>query len=93
MIKSFYCKETEKIYHGKKSRKLAMHIQRNTMRKLWMIHASIDIVDLRVPPANHLERLVGDMKGFFSIRINKQWRICFRWKQGHAYDVHIIDYH
>ena len=63
------------------------------MRKLWMIDAAVEIHDLRVPPANHLEMLKGKRKGQYSIRINKQWRICFMWRSGHAFDVEIVDYH
>ncbi|MBI3351093.1 MAG: type II toxin-antitoxin system RelE/ParE family toxin [Nitrospirae bacterium] len=63
------------------------------MRKLWMIHAARDLNELRVPPSNHLEALKGDQKGQYSIRVNKQWRICFRWFEGNACEVEIIDYH
>ena len=93
MIKSFKCKETEKIYYRSYSKKLPSQIQRLAMKKLWMIDASPDINALRVPPSNHLELLKGERKGQYSIRINQQWRICFIWKGGNAYDVEIVDYH
>jgi proteic killer suppression protein len=93
MIKSFRSKETEKIYHREYSRKLPLDIQRTATKKLWMMDAAPDLKALRVPPSNHLEALKGDRKGQYSIRINKQWRICFRWESGNAFDVEIVDYH
>ncbi len=93
MIKSFRCKETEKIFHREYSRKLPPSIQKTAMRKLWLLDASILLQDLRVPPSNRLEVLSRDRKGQHSIRINDQWRVCFRWHQGDAYNVEIIDYH
>lgn len=93
MIKTFKCKETEKLFNRIKSRKLPTDIQKIALRKLNMIHAAVYINDLRVPPANHLEQLKGRRKGQYSIRINDQWRICFNWDQHLAYNVEIIDYH
>jgi proteic killer suppression protein len=93
MIKSFRCKETQKIFEREYSRRILYSIQRTAMRKLWMIDAAITLNDLRVPPSNHLEKLHGKRKKQHSIRINKQWRICFTWRQGDAYDVEITDYH
>ena len=93
MIKSFKSKETEKIFNREYSLKLPSAIQRTAMRKLWMLDASQAINDLRVPPANHLEQLKGNRKGQYSIRINEQWRICFKWDKSDAYKVEIIDYH
>ena len=93
MIRNFQSKETQKIFNREYSRKLPRSIQKTAMRKLWMIDAAANINDLRVPPANHLEKLHGDRKKQYSIRINKQWRICFSWNQGDAYYVEIIDYH
>ena len=93
MIKSFKCKETEKIFHREYSKKLPGQIQRIAMKKLWMIDASPDIQSLRTLPSNHLEMLKGSLKGHYSIRINIQWRICFIWKSGNAFDVEIVDYH
>lgn len=93
MIKSFKSKETEKIFNREYSLKLPSAIQRIALRKLWMIDAAQTINDLRIPPANHLEQLKGNRQGQHSIRINIQWRICFKWHQGDAYEVEIIDYH
>ena len=93
MISSFSDKETEKIWRGKRSIKLPQDIQQRALNKLAMIHRSQDIRDLTVPPSNHLERLSGDREGQYSIRINRQWRICFRWDDGTAYNLEITDYH
>ena len=93
MIKSFRCRQTGGIHRREFSRKLPHDIQRIAMRKLWMIDAATDLNALRIPSANHLEPLHGDREGQHSIRINQQWRICFRWHQGDAYGVEIIDYH
>lgn len=93
MIKSFKDKEAEKIYNRGYSHKLPQDIQKIAMRKLWMLDAAPDLNSLRVPPSNHLEALKGDRKGQHSIRINKQWRICFVWSEGDAYEVEIVDYH
>ena len=93
MIKSFKCKESEKIFHREFSRKLPHNIQRVAMRKLWILNASTDLNDLRIPMSNHLETLKGNRKGQHSIRINKQWRICFKWHDGNAHTVEIVDYH
>lgn len=93
MIKSFKSKEAEKLFHGRFSSKLPQAIQRAAAIKLEMIHAATVIETLRVPPSNHLEELRGDRKGQHSVRINKQWRICFTWKGSDAYDVEIVDYH
>ena len=93
MIKTFRSKETEKIYNREFSSKLPSNIQRTALKKLWMLDAAPDINSLRVPPSNHLEALKGERKGQYSIRINKQWRICFVWNNGDAFDVEIVDYH
>jgi toxin HigB-1 len=93
MIKSFGNKETEKIWDGKRSKKLPYEIQEIGRRKLRMLNNSIDIQDLRVPPSNRLEKLGGNLKDFYSIRINKQWRIIFKWENGNAFQTEIIDYH
>ena len=93
MIKSFRCKETEGIYRREFSRRLPQSIQRIAMRKLWMLDAAPDLSALCVPPANHLEALRGNRARQHSIRINEQWRICFHWENGDAYDVEIVDYH
>ncbi len=93
MIESFKCKETEKLYQRKFAKKLPQSIQRTAMRKLWMLDAAMQLSELKVPPNNQLEALKGDRKGQHSIRINKQWRICFIWHAGHAKNVEIVDYH
>jgi toxin HigB-1 len=93
MITSFKCKETEKVFRREFSRKLSQSIQAIAMRKLWQLDAAVIIADLKVPPNNHLEALIRSRAGQFSIRINKQYRVCFEWKNGNAYNVEIVDYH
>lgn len=93
MIRSFKDEETRKIFHRERSTKLDQGMQPVAFRKLRMIHNSKTINDLRIPPANHLEKLRGDREGQYSIRINNQYRICFMWKDGDAYQVEIVDYH
>lgn len=93
MIINFGNKETEKIWNGVVSKKLPTEIQEVARRKLRMINNSIDITDLRIPPANRLEKLKGDLSEFYSIRINNQWRIIFKWENRNAFEVEIIDYH
>jgi toxin HigB-1 len=93
MIKSFRDKETEKIYSRQISTKLAQDIQRIARKKLVMLDAATHLNDLRTPPGNRLEALKRDRKGQHSIPINDQWRICFKWRDGDAYDAEITDYH
>jgi len=93
MIKSFGDRETEKVWNGIRSKKLPFEAQNIGRRKLRMINNAIDINDLRIPPANRLEKLSGNLKGFYSIRINRQWRIIFEWNNGNAFEVEICDYH
>lgn len=93
MIASFGSKETEKIWQGERVKKLPLNVQEIGRRKLRMLNNAVDIADLRIPPANRLEKLSGDLKNFYSIRINDQWRIIFRWNAGNASDVAIVDYH
>lgn len=93
MIKSFKSKETEKIWDGIRSTKLPNEIQQIARRKLRMLNSSVSVADLRIPPSNRLEKLSGDLKEYYSIRINDQWRIIFKWKDGHSFEVEIIDYH
>ena len=93
MIRSFGSKETENIWNGNRVKKSPVEIQKIGRRKLRMLNNSQDIQDLRVPPSNRLEKLSGNLKDFYSIRINKQWRIIFTWKNGNAYEVKIVDYH
>ena len=93
MIKSFKCKETRKIYHRDISKKFPQDIQRTALKKLWILDAAPDLDSLKIPPSNRLEALKGDRKGQYSIRINLQYRICFKWESGDALDVEIVDYH
>ena len=93
MIISFGSKETELIWNGNRSRKIPLEIQEIGRRKLRMLNNSQDINDLRIPPSNRLEKLHGKLNEFYSIRINKQWRIIFIWNNGNASEVEIVDYH
>ncbi|MDD5729389.1 MAG: type II toxin-antitoxin system RelE/ParE family toxin [Victivallales bacterium] len=93
MIKSFRCRETEKIFHREHSNKFPVYIQQRSFMKLNALDAAIKVEDLRLPPSNHLEALKGKRQGQWSIRINDQWRICFFWRNGHAEKVEIVDYH
>lgn len=93
MIKTFKDKETEKIFNQQFSKKLPNDIQGIALRKLMMISAANSLEDLKIPPANNLEKLTGDRKGQYSIRINKQYRICFVFTDNNFYDVEIVDYH
>ena len=93
MIRTFKDKETQKIFERQRSRKLPSDIQQVALRKLRMLNRAETLQDLRVPPANRLERLVGNRDGQYSIRINDQWRICFEWQDGDSLNVEIVDYH
>jgi proteic killer suppression protein len=93
MIQSFRDKEAERIFRRERSRRLPADIQQVALRKLRMINRAASRADLTVPPANRLEKLRGDREGQYSIRINDQWRICFEWTAGDAYQVEIVDYH
>jgi len=93
MIISFQDKETEKIWNQQYSKKMPNSIQRIGLRKLIIINRAKDLNDLKIPPGNKLEKLTGNRKDQFSIRINDQWRICFVWRKNDAYDVEIDDYH
>ena len=93
MIRSFRDRESEKIFRRERSRRLPPGVQRVALRKLLVLDAAESLEDLRVPPGNRLERLTGDRKGEYSIRINDQWRICFVWKGGDVCEVEITDYH
>ncbi|MFN3388547.1 MAG: type II toxin-antitoxin system RelE/ParE family toxin [Allosphingosinicella sp.] len=93
MIRGFDDDETEHVWTGKGSRKLPPEIQQTARRKLRQINRTVRLPELRIPRGNRLEELKGDRKGTYSIRINDQWRICFRWLDGDAYDVRIEDYH
>lgn len=93
MIISFGNSNTEQIWLGDRVKKLPIEIQNIGRRKLRMLNNAVDIADLRIPPANRLEKLAGKLKDFYSIRINEQWRIIFKWNAGNASEVEIIDYH
>ena len=93
MIVSFGDKTTQKIWDGEWVKSFSTDIQEITRRKLRMLNNSVDIKDLMIPPSNRLEKLKGRLKDFYSIRVNDQWRIIFRWENGNAYNVELIDYH
>lgn len=92
MIRSFKCKDTEKLANGRRVRRF-VNLERAALRKLRQLQAAGQLDDLKVPPGNMLERLHGDRQGQYSIRINKQFRVCFRWTKAGAEDVEIVDYH
>lgn len=92
MIESFECSETEKIFRGQTSLRLPLDIQRTARRKLLQLQAATQVAEMAVPPGNRLEILKGNRAGQYSVRINDQWRICFRWDAG-AHEVEIVDYH
>ena len=93
MIRSFHDRDTERLAARQRVKKWSPELSKAALRKLRMLDAAEELFDLRVPPGNRLERLKGDRQGQHSIRINDQWRICFRWEAGNAYDVEIVDYH
>jgi proteic killer suppression protein len=93
MIISFGNSDTENVWNGIRVKKLPVEIQNIGRRKLRMLNNSVDLNDLRIPPSNRLEKLSGNLKDFYSIRINDQWRIIFQWTSGNAFEVEIIDYH
>jgi len=93
MIKSFKCKETEKIFNRQFSKKFPKDIQNRALIKLWMMDVAAALSDLKTPPANRLEALRHDRKGQYSMRISDRWRICFEWENNNAFNVEIIDYH
>lgn len=93
MMTGFRDRETERIWQGTPSRRLPASIQRIARRKLRMLNNARHLDDLRIPPGNRLEALKGRRKGQYSLHINDQWRLCFRWAAGHAHDVEIVDYH
>ena len=93
MIASFRDRGTRRLFERELSVGFPQDIVRSALRKLAMLDAAVDLNDVRVPPSNHLEKLVGDRAGWYSIRVNGQWRICFRWIDGKAHDVELVDYH
>ena len=93
MLTSFGNKNTQKIWEGERVKGLPTEVQEITRRKLRMLNNSQNLTDLMIPPSNRLEKLKGTLKNFYSIRVNDQWRIVFKWNNGHAYEVELIDYH
>jgi len=93
MIKSFACKKTKPIWEGTFVKGYSLEIQNITRRKLRMLNNAYSLNDLKIPPANRLEALSGDKIGEFSIRVNQQWRLCFKWGDPDVFDVYLIDYH
>jgi proteic killer suppression protein len=93
MIRNFLDREAERIFEREFSRRLPPDIQRRARIKLEILDAAEDLFDLQIPPSNRLEKLTGDRADQYSIRVNQQWRICFRWRNGDVYDVEIVDYH
>ena len=93
VIKSFKCRETEKLFHREKSKKFPGAIHKVALRKLWILDAAETLEDMRSPPGNRLESLKGDRQDQYSMRINDRFRICFIWRENNAYDVEIVDYH
>ncbi len=93
MIKSFRDRDAERLFDRRRSPRFGTEVQKLALRKLRMLDAATRLDDLRAPPGNRLERLKGDRAGQHSVRINGQWRICFRWRDGNAHDVAIVDYH
>ena len=93
MILSFACADTERLFHRERPRRFPQSILRVALRKLRMLHRAETLQDLKVPPGNRLESLRGNLKGQYSIRVNDQFRICFSWRSGNAFEVEIVDYH
>ncbi len=93
MIKSFADADTELLWDTGKSRRIPASIRTTALKKLRILHRAVQLEDLRVPPGNRLEALIGDRQGQLSIRVNDQFRLCFVWSEGNAYDVEIVDYH
>ena len=93
MIKDFRDDDTHRVFHREPVRRWSLALQRVALRKLLILDAAENLNDLRIPPGNRLEKLSGDRAGQHSIRINDQWRLCFRWRDGDAYEVEIVDYH
>lgn len=93
MIASFADRDTERLFRRERARRFPAELHRLMLRKLGIVDAAEQLEDLRVPPGNRLEKLKSDRAGQHSIRINDQWRICFRWKDGNAYEVELVDYH
>ena len=93
MIRSFKCRDTEKVFNYQRTLARSEPVRKAALRRLYALDAETNLLDLRSPPANRLEKLRGDHAGQYSIRVNDQWRICFEWRDGHAWNVEIVDYH
>ena len=93
MIRSFKCRETEKVFQYQRTLAWSEAVRKAALRKLSMLDSASSLLDLRSPPANRLEKLRGHREGQYSIRVNDQWRVCFEWRGGHAWNVEIVDYH
>ena len=93
MIRSFACRETEKVFHYQRTLAWSEAVRKAALRRLVALDAATSLLDLRSPPANRLEKLRGDRAGQYSIRVNDQWQICFEWRDGHAWNVELVDYH
>ena len=93
MIRTFGDDETERLFHRESVKRIPPGVRRPALRKLLVLDAAESLDDLRSPPGNRLEKLSGDRAGMYSIRVNSQWRVCFRWQAGDAYEVEITDYH
>ena len=93
MIRSFNCRDTEKVFNYQRTLAWREAVRKAALRRLYALDAATNLLDLRSPPSNRLEKLRGDREGQYSIRINEQWRICFEWRDGHAWNVEIVDYH
>lgn len=93
MIKSFQCRDTEKIWRCELVRRWDVGVRKAALRKLTWLDAAKDVNDLRVPPGNRLEKLKGNRAGKYSLRVNDQWRLCFEWRDGHVWNVEMVDYH
>ena len=93
MIRSFRCRDTEKVFNYEQTLAWSEPVRKAALRRLFALNAATNLLDLRSPPANRLEKLRGGRAGQFSIRVNDQWRICFEWREGDAWNVEIVDYH
>jgi len=93
VIRSFKCRDTEKVFNYERTTAWSEPVRKAALRRLAALNAATSLLDLRSPPANRLEKLRGGREGQFSIRANDQWRICFEWRDGHAWNVEIVDYH
>jgi toxin HigB-1 len=93
MIKTFQCRDTERVFNFELARRWDVAVRKAALRKLKWLDAAVELNDLRIPPANRLEKLRGEREGQYSIRVNDQFRLCFVWRDGHVYHVELVDYH